>query len=126
MNQARTYAAGAHHNSIGFLVSGGSVSGSAARLSSSELSTEGATWGAYTPLPIGLSSHCVVALDSNYGVFFLAGGWDGSNELDRAFIHKGANWVEVKQMSTARYGKKSNNRHYWIWCLSDSVAYWIL
>ena len=108
MNQARTKAAGAHHNSLGFVVSGGSVSGSAG-LSSSELSTEGATWGTYTPLPIGLSSHSMVALDRNDGDFFLAGG-EGVDGLrvDHVFIHRSDNWVEVTQMPTVRTRKKSN------------------
>ena len=111
MNQARRYAAGAHHNSLGFLVSGGSHSGSdrsgSAGLSSSELSTEGATWGAYTPLPIELIAHCMVALDGNDGDFFLAGGFDGSRQ-DLVFIHRSNNWVEVPQMPTVRNRKKSN------------------
>ena len=115
MSETRSVAAGAHHPSLGFLVSGGCTAtgstrcnGTSARLTSSEVSFDGASWGAFTPLPIGLSSHCVVALDSNYGVFFLAGGWDGSNQLDRAFIHDNIYWVEVTPMPTARYGKKSN------------------
>ena len=108
--------AGAHHASLGFLVSGGYHPGSLFvapyRLSSTELSTDGAIWGPYTPLPIGLSSHCVVALDSNYGDFFLVGGWDGSNERTEAYIHRNGNWVGVTPMQTARNGKRSNKEEH--------------
>ena len=111
MNNVRHTAAGAHHESLGFLVSGGRTNVSTI-LSSSELSTNGATWGVYTQLqlPIGLRFHCMIALDRSDGEFFLAGGSDardGSNSVDLAFIYNGTNWVEVTPMPTARYGTKS-------------------
>ena len=105
MNEARQWAAAAHHPRLGFMVSGG-WSGSTS-LSSSELSTDMATFNAYTSIPIRLHRHCVVAMDRNDGDFFLAGGV-GSNQVDRAFIHRSSNWVEVRKMSTARNGTKSN------------------
>ena len=66
----------------------------------------------------------MVALDRNDGDFFLAGGWDGFNELDRAFIHRNNAWVEMTQMQTARMGKKSNleahaHRGYTKWLFLD-------
>ena len=64
MTEVRHRTAGARHESLGFLVSGG-WDGST-RLSSSELSTDGATWSAYTPLPIGLDLHCMVSLDRDF------------------------------------------------------------
>ena len=39
------------------------------------------------------------------GDFFVGGG-NGYNK--RAFIHKGNQWMEVKEMTTARRGKKTN------------------
>ena len=104
MDEVRYLAAGAHHASLGFLVSGGKDG--SARLSSSELSSDGATWGAYTQLPIEVNSHCLVALDRDDGDFFLTGGSSGGT-LKRAFIHRTNSWVEVTAMPTARYGKKS-------------------
>ena len=112
MNETRYMAAGAHHPQRGFLVSGGlSRWDTSGILSSSELSTDGTTFRAYTPLPIGLVQSCMVALEGGDGEFFLAGGSDaigGSNKLDRAFIHRSNNWVEVTPMPTARFCKKSN------------------
>ena len=106
MNEARQWAAAAHHPRLGFMVSGG-LSGST-YLPSSELSTDMVTFNAYTSIPFGLLRHCVVAMDRNDGDFFLAGGVDGSNRVDRAFIHSSSNWVEVRKMPTARDGTKSN------------------
>jgi len=107
MNEARLNAVGAHHPQLGFLVSGGSNASyhgdpSGSILSSTEVSTDGRTFSAYTPLPIELSGHCMVALDGDDGEFFLAGGRDGLSELDRAFIHRNNAWVEVAAMPTAR------------------------
>ena len=39
------------------------------------------------------------------GDFFVGGG-NGYNK--RAFIHKGNQWMEVKEMTTARRGEKTN------------------
>jgi len=118
MNEPRANAAGAHHPQVGFLVSGGwngssSQDPSGSSLSSTEVSTDGRTFSAYTPLPIGLQGHCMVALDGDDGEFFLAGGWVGAgaspshgedDHSARAFIHRESQWDEVEQMPTARSG----------------------
>ena len=106
MNEVRGGASVAHHPQLGLLVSGG-WNGSA-DLSSSELSTDGRTFSAFTPLPIALSSHCVVALDGDDGEFFLAGGYSFDYNR-RSFIHRGNRWDEVAPMPTTRYGKKSKS-----------------
>ena len=111
MNEARHRAAGAHHPQLGFLVSGGS--GGSDLKSTTEISTDGRTFSAYTPLPIRLYRHCLVALDRDDGEFFLAGGYTGPwtpayPSSRRAFIHRRSQWDEVGPMPTARGGKKSN------------------
>ena len=107
MNEARSSAAGAHHPQLGFLVSGGYNDGSSK--STTEISSDGRTFSAYTPLPIELWGHCMVALDRDDGEFFLAGGWDGYYSSNRAFIHRGGQWDQVKWMWASRYRKKSNS-----------------
>ena len=104
MKEARMYAAAAHHEDKGFLITGGK--GNGGRLSSTEITKDGVTFEDFTPLPIALSSHCMVALnDPADGDFFLAGGYT-SSQSKRAFIHKGNQWDEMAEMPTARYGKK--------------------
>ena len=112
MNEARAFAAGAHHLQLGFLVSGG-FDGSASLLPTSEISTDGMTFSTFTPLPIAVYRHCMVALDGDDGEFFLAGGYTGPwtpayPSSRRAFIHRRSQWDEVGPMPTARGGKKSN------------------
>ena len=108
MKEKRGYSAAVHHKKKGFLITGG-YDGSR-RLASSEITKDGVTFEYFTPLPIALQGHCVVALndvdDGDVGDFFVAGGSGGSNNK-RAFIHKISHWwVEVAEMPTARYGKK--------------------
>ena len=111
MNEARAFAAGAHHPQLGFLVSGG-FDGNQLK-STSEISTDGRTFSAYTPLPSKLYRHCLVALDRDDGEFFLAGGYTGASSRS-AFIHRGrGKWEPVASIPTARGGKRSNQKmHY--------------
>ena len=106
MNEARRYAAGAHHPQLGFLVSGGWDGN---WLASTEISEDGRTFRAHTPLPIRLSHHCMVALVGDDGEFFLAGGssWTYSRKV---FIHRGSQWDEVEPMPTPRQCMKSNSK----------------
>ena len=107
MKEARAWAAAAHHQDKGFIVTGGS---SGYLLSSTEISKDGVTFEDFTPLPIALSGHCAVALNDNEdGDFFVAGGWACSSQCSvskRVFIHKNNQWYEVTEMPTSRYGKK--------------------
>ena len=107
MNEARAFAAGAHHPQLGFLVSGGYDGYSSLPSSTSEISTDGMTFSTFTPLPIAVYRHCMVALDRDDGEFFLAGGSTGPSSR-RAFIHRRSHWDEVEPMQTGREGKKSN------------------
>ena len=123
MNEARYKSAGAHHPDIGFVITGGEDRGF---LSTTEISRDGITFESYTPLPIGLEGHCMVALEGNDGEFFIGGGYSSSGYSNRAFIHKGNEWVEVEQMPTARTSKESNlevqGEINWMLCISDLMC----
>ena len=104
MKEERAYAAAAHHEDKGFIITGG-VNGNG-WLSSTEITKDGVTFELFTPLPIALFSHCIVALnDEEDGDFFVAGGFSSSYSK-RSFIHKGNQWNEMTEMPTARAGKK--------------------
>ena len=106
MNEARYYHRAAHHQELGFLITGGGWSGPK---STTEITKDGVTFEVFTPLPIGLTLHCLVALDGDDGDFFVGGGKSVSSNADkRAFIHRDNQWVEMMQMPTARHGKKPN------------------
>ena len=103
MKEARAWAAAAHHQDKGFIVTGGS---SGYLLSSTEISKDGVTFEDFTPLPIAVYGHCMVALnDPDDGDFFVAGGSTGSFSK-RVFIHKDDQWNEMTEMPTARRGKE--------------------
>ena len=104
MKEARNIAAGAHHQQLGFLISGGYRAG---YLSTTEITTDGVTFNYFTPLPFGLYLHCMVALDGDDGEFIIVGGFSGSYEK-RAFIHKSNQWVQMASMTTARDCKMSD------------------
>ena len=101
MNEKRHKFAGAHHSQLGFLVSGGWQS------STTEITTDGMTFNAYTPLPLALLDHCLVALDRDDGEFFLAGGRTEYDAHNGTYIHRDNHWDNVHDMPTRRYGKKS-------------------
>merc|ERR1711879_93780 len=105
MKKARSSAAAAHHEDKGFLITGG-FGGSWPHHSSTEITRDGVTFEEFTPLPIALYEHCMIALnDDEDGDFFVAGGYS-STYSKRAFIHKGGQWDEMTEMPTARDGKK--------------------
>ena len=105
MKEARDSAAAAHHKDKGFIITGGYSDNG--RLSSTEITKDGLYFEDFTPLPIALSSHCMVALnEDDDGDFFVAGGWTGNSYSKRVFIHKGDHWNEMTEMPTARSGKK--------------------
>ena len=110
MKEPYPYNTGAHHDELGFLVSARGSTGT------TEITTDGVTFNAFTPLPIGLSNYCMVALDGDDGEFFVGGGSYSScsttscrNDVKsrRAFIYKDNQWDEVAQMPTARSCKKA-------------------
>ena len=109
MKEARMYAAAAHHEDKGFLITGGQ-NGWNNRHSSTEITEDGVTFEDFTPLPIALERHCAVALnDEDDGDFFVAGGYNSDRqESKRAFIHKGNHWNETTEMPTARQSKKQS------------------
>ena len=109
LNDYRRQAAAAHHKELGFLITGAYSPSK----SSTEITTDGVNFDQFTPLPIKLYGHCLLALDSDYGDFFTAGGVSDGNRIKRAFIHKDSQWTEVAEMPTARNGKKIQFRDAW-------------
>ena len=112
MKEARRFFAAAHHQVKGFLVSGSNDPDPRLRLSSTEITIDGITFSDFTPLPFALGDHCMVALnEDDDGEFFLGGGdVDNTPHNKRAFVHRGSRWVEVREMPTARQGKKPNSK----------------
>ena len=91
MNDRRIYAAGAHHATLGFLVTGGNLAGP----HSTEITTDGITFSTFSPLPVDqLHNHCMVALDGEEGEFFVAGG----NKRNTTFIYRENQWVAKMPM----------------------------
>ena len=108
MSEARYDSAAASHPSHGWVITGGE--GDGGFLSSAESTRDGRTFRPFTPLPLGLSGHCLVSLEgSDRGDFLLTGGWDGSGYSKKTFLYRGGEWKEVEDMPTARTGKKPNN-----------------
>ena len=105
MKEKRSYSAAAHHEKKGFIITGGYDD--SRRLASSEITKDGVTFEDFTPVPIGLHGHCMVALnDPADSDFFITGGYYSGNSK-RAFIHKISHWwVDVAEMSLGRRGKK--------------------
>ena len=106
MSAPRFKAGAAHHHVLGFLVSGGAPG----LQRTTEVTKDGITFEAFTPLPIGVQAPCAVALGGDDGDFFVGGGYDGSPHSKRAFIHRGNQWVEMREMPTARRCKKPQFR----------------
>ena len=101
------WAAAAHHEDKGFLITGG-VGIGWNHLSSTEITKDGVTFEDFTPLPIALNEHCMVALnDEDAGDFFVASGAEPvAGTSKRAFIHKGNQRNEMTEMANDRIGKK--------------------
>merc|ERR1711879_325082 len=102
MGTSRELHAAAHHKDLGFLITGGKHPES--YKTSTEITRDGVTFEAFTPLPIGLRSHCMVALDGDEeGDFFVGGGHSSGQQYDkRAYIYKINQWVEVEELPTGR------------------------
>lgn len=120
MTQARYGHAAAHHQNLGFLITGGEgISGTS---KSTEITKDGVTFKAFEPLSIGLINHCMVALDGSNGAnFFIGGGSRIDNDNVDSFSKRtfkylelggllGGYWADIAPMPTGRYGKKSNFR----------------
>ena len=110
MSAPRFKAGAAHHHVLGFLVSGGAPG----LQRTTEVTKDGITFEAFTPLPIGVQAPCAVALGGDDGDFFVGGGYDGSPHSKRAFIHRGNQWVEMQEMPTARHSKHCMVAR-WLW-----------
>ena len=108
MTTSRAHHAAAHHKDLGFLITGGKYPDD--YKSSTEITTDGVTFEAFTPLPVGLRDHCMVALDGDEEGDFFVGGGDISIGKYRkeAFIHKNNQWMDVKELPTGSRGKKPN------------------
>ena len=102
MTEERYASAGAHHKDLGFLIAGGVYD-----ISTTEITTDGITFTAFTQLPLGFHSQCLVALNGDDGEFFMAGGHNsGCGQCHRAFIHKNSQWDEMASLARGRSGKR--------------------
>ena len=120
MNEARFASAGAHHKDLGFLISGGAFNTPVPDndpVATTEISTDGITFNAFTQLPLGLHSHCMVALDGDDGEFLVIGGHTSSHFSQQpdyswsplVLKHKNNQWQEMNNwMPTDRLGKEPN------------------
>ena len=124
MIEQRQGSVAAHHEQLGFLITGGEKSawndGWQRQIthSSTEITKDGLIFESFTELPFLLSRHCLVALDVEEGEFFLGGGLRGgydanwnyipTSTIGKAFFHRGNQWIEVPAMPTARNSKKPN------------------
>ena len=106
MTESRIDHAAAHHKDLGFLITGGKWPESFK--SSTEITRDGDTFEAFTPLPIGLRAHCMVALDGDEEGDFFVGGGDKSGQkyTKSAYIYKSNQWVGVEELPTGSRGKK--------------------
>ena len=116
MKESRCHHAAAHHKDLGFLITGGKWPENFK--SSTEITRDGVTFEVFTPLPVGLRDHCMVALDGDEeGDFFVGGGdkW-GQKYIKSTYIYKNNQWVGVKELPTGRRGKMPNfDIHNEIW-----------
>ena len=108
MTTSRAHHAAAHHKDLGFLITGGKYPDD--YKSSTEITRDGITFEAFTSLPVGLRSHCMVALDGDEeGDFFVGGGDNSIQQYTKsAYIYKNNTWVGVKELPTGRRGKMPN------------------
>ena len=112
MTESRVRSAGAHHKDLGLLITGGWEA-----KTTTEITTDGINFNAFTPLPVtgnvipvgGLSDHCMVALDGGGedGDFFVGGGYSSHGLSEKAYIYRDNQWAEVEEM-TKRYSKMFN------------------
>ena len=88
------------------------ITGGWGRKSSAELTRDGRSFQTAPDLelPLGLYQHCLVSLDGgDSGDFFLTGGDPrGSAYNKKTYIFRQGGWRPVKDMPTARQGKKPN------------------
>ena len=108
MQEARYLSAATSHPDHGWVITGGLPGPK----SSAELTRDGRSFQTAPDLelPLGLNQHCLVSLDrGDSGEFFLTGGYnddDGYNE--KTYLFREGGWRPVKDMPTARNGKKPN------------------
>ena len=108
MTESREKHAAAHHKNLGFLITGGKSTDEFK--SSTEITQDGVTFQPFTSLPIGVQSHCMVALDGDEEEDFFIGGGDTSagKYSKKAFIYKNNQWINVTELPTGSRGKYPN------------------
>ena len=105
MSAPRDLGAGTYDSTHGFVMSGGIQD-----IASADKTTDGSSFETFTPMPIGIDRHCLVALD-NGGDIFMTGGYstETGGYSDRAYIFRSnsSTWeIQPNNMPTAREGKK--------------------
>ena len=107
MSEARSSRAATSHPDHGWVITGGYPG----YKSSVELTRDGRSFQTAPDLelPLGLKEHCLVSLDGgDSGDLFLTGGSNGNGDNKKTYIFRQGGWSPVKDMPTARNGKKPN------------------
>ena len=107
MSEARSFSAATSHPDHGWVITGGW-----GLKSSAELTRDGRSFQTAPDLelPLVLRTHCLVSLDGgDSGDFFLTGGDPGGYDSNKkTYLFREGGWRPVKDMPTARRGKKPN------------------
>ena len=107
MSEARSFSAATSHPDHGWVITGGGPG----YKSSAELTRDGRSFQTAPDLelPLGLYAHCLVSLDGgDGGDFFLSGGKGNDGYNKKTYLFREGGWRPVKDMPTARGGKKPN------------------
>ena len=107
MQEARYYSSAASHPDHGWVITGGGRG----YKSSAELTRDGRSFQTAPDLelPLVLRTHCLVSLDGgDSGDFFLTGGKGNDGNNKKTYLFREGGWRPVKDMPTARGGKKPN------------------
>ena len=103
MSSTRDLGAGTYDSTHGFVMSGGVED-----IASADKTTDGSSFEPFTPMPIGIDRHCLVALE-NGGDIFMTGGYSyevSGSYSDRTYIFRSnsSTWESQPDMPTAREG----------------------
>ena len=105
---------GAYDSTHGLVMSGGAnltkyLANETCMVSSVETTLDGISFSNFTPMPLDIMGHCLVALD-NGGDIFMTGGQSNFGASNMAYIYRGraggsSSWERQPNMPTAKYCK---------------------
>ena len=108
MSEARADNSATSHPDHGWVITGGYPGPKSSAL----LTRDGRSFQTAPDLelPLGLGHHCLVSLDGgDSGDFFLTGGYNDDADFNKkTYLFRQGAWRPVKDMPTARQGKKPN------------------